>query len=275
MLGKRLSSHRDGEQLSGQNNQKETSICAHRDCNTSRKSKFSTWCEEHSTLKTCRSTSCSKPARYRIEGVGKQWCYEHATIGMVHERGDGSFSIIQKCTFDTCTDRRLKQKWCAEHSHLTMCRHLSCTSAALYNFEGAGKQWCFEHAQVGMIMPRTGRPNTIIQLCAFEECNVKARKKWCEEHTSSNECKSEGCEVKPLYNYLGAGGQWCAQHKTIDMVDVLSTRCMCGKSVKARFGEIGDTQAKYCSDCKVPGMIIKGEFLAYTQTLLLFTTLCG
>jgi hypothetical protein len=59
---------------------------------------------------------------------------------------------------------------------------------------------------------------------------------------------------KPTFNLPGLKAEYCAQCKTIDMVNVKNIPCKCGKSTHPTFNYEGLTP-EYCSKCKIDGMV--------------------
>jgi hypothetical protein len=61
------------------------------------------------------------------------------------------------------------------------------------------------------------------------------------------------CSKNATFNVIGEKAQFCATHKSEDMVDVVNVKCECGKS-QPRWNFQG-LKARYCSTCKSDGMI--------------------
>lgn len=91
--------------------------------------------------------------------------------------------------------------------------------------------------------------------CVVSNCKEKASRKWCSEHSVAQTCRQNDCIRKPFFNVLGTGAQWCKAHKTPEMVDVNSKKCIGCHVKRPNFGLPMDTKATYCSSCALDGMI--------------------
>ena len=66
-------------------------------------------------------------------------------------------------------------------------------------------------------------------------------------------CKHPECEKQTSYNVVGLKARWCKTHKTVEMVNVKSKKCSCGK--QPIFNLPGETVGICCVECKMPEMI--------------------
>ena len=78
-----------------------------------------------------------------------------------------------------------------------------------------------------------------------------------EAEVKSRSCKSEGCNKQPIYNVKGQKkGLYCLQHKTEEMVNVISKMCIHeGCNTIPNYNVEGETKALYCSEHKTEGMV--------------------
>ena len=60
-------------------------------------------------------------------------------------------------------------------------------------------------------------------------------------------------KARPVFNYDGLKGEYCASCRLDNMVDITSKKCLCGKT-RANFNYEG-LKAEYCASCKLNGMI--------------------
>jgi hypothetical protein len=67
-------------------------------------------------------------------------------------------------------------------------------------------------------------------------------------------CKKEGCDKNASYSVLGDGAKFCKKHKSNEMVDVVSKRCIECDLRQPCYNFDGE-KPKYCKKCKKDGMI--------------------
>ncbi len=68
-------------------------------------------------------------------------------------------------------------------------------------------------------------------------------------------CLQNGCKKRGLYNFLGADGRYCAEHRQEGMVNVANKKCEhpdCSKIPNYNLPE--ETKAKFCNEHKLEGM---------------------
>jgi hypothetical protein len=181
------------------------------------------WCSEHTIYDKCRADGCTIPSYYGIAGAGKQWCFEHGTIGMQSERSGRPTTYLEGCAFESCV-AKASRKWCEEHMRLSVCKFTGCTTIPVYNLPTAGAQWCAKHRQAHMV-------------------DVLSHRCKCSKSSS------------PLFGYIGdARPEFCSQCKLPDMVN-LNKGCYCGSVSNPCFKEPLAPGGTHCVRCKLPGMI--------------------
>lgn len=67
-------------------------------------------------------------------------------------------------------------------------------------------------------------------------------------------CKDKDCKKNATFGIKGKGAVACKKHKTDEMVDVVSQRCIDCKDKQPTYNYDGEKH-KYCKDCKKDGMI--------------------
>lgn len=63
----------------------------------------------------------------------------------------------------------------------------------------------------------------------------------------------EKCTKRASFNILGLKGRFCAQHKTVGMVDVFNKKCNCGLAQPGY--NLEGLKAEYCTSCKTDEMV--------------------
>jgi hypothetical protein len=102
------------------------------------------------------------------------------------------------------------------------------------------------------------------RICQFENCRKVAsyaltycKPDRCKEHKEDRKPQYAICmcgKARTTYNDPGATrGICCASCKTPTMIDVMNTKCACGK--QPNFNEPGTTRGICCISCKTPTMI--------------------
>ncbi|AGE48721.1 hypothetical protein PBCVAP110A_164L [Paramecium bursaria Chlorella virus AP110A] len=66
-------------------------------------------------------------------------------------------------------------------------------------------------------------------------------------------CKHLECKKRASYNTPGLKAKWCKEHKTPEMIDVNSKKCLCKK--QPSFNHPGELKGICCVECKKPGMV--------------------
>jgi hypothetical protein len=182
------------------------------------------WCLEHTMYSNCRSAGCTNKSYYGTAGAGRQWCFEHGTIGMQHEKSGRPTTYLQECSLDTCVAKASK-KWCEEHMSLSVCKFAGCSTHPVFNLPTAGAQWCAQHRLADMV------------------------------DVSSHRCRCLK-STKPRFGYVGdRKPEFCAQCKLPDMVNLVSKGCECGAVADPSFKEPSAARATHCVGCKKPGMV--------------------
>ena len=100
------------------------------------------------------------------------------------------------------------------------------------------------------------------KLCEFETCRNRATYGFncdpirCSTHKDSNmklSCSMCKCGKQPFFNFKDMPPKFCSICKLDGMIDVKNTKCFCGKS-QPRFNYEG-LKPSFCNDCKDEEMI--------------------
>jgi hypothetical protein len=158
--------------------------------------------------------------------------------------------------------------FCGDHKWTSMvnckskiCEHLDCGKQAHYGFGDESKQFCGTHKLPGM---QNG--NKKCQECDKQAIFGLINKKptHCKNHKTddmtdvvSKKCLHEGCSTRPFFNIEGSEiGLYCSDHKKESMVDVINKRCKhTNCETIASFGKKGCKTTEYCKTHALPGMI--------------------
>jgi len=69
-------------------------------------------------------------------------------------------------------------------------------------------------------------------------------------------CLQNGCKKRGYYNFLGADGKFCSEHKLEGMVNVKDKKCEhpdC--ETRPNYNLTGETKARFCNEHKTEGMV--------------------
>ena len=114
--------------------------------------------------------------------------------------------------------------------------------------------------------------DVIHKICQVDGCETipnyndrgEAKGRFCALHKEigmvnviSDTCKMDGCDIIPAYNVCGEKkGRFCALHKEIGMVNVVSDTCkMDGCSKRPKYNVRGETKGRFCVHHKEPHMV--------------------
>ena len=147
--------------------------------------------------KQCLHENCTKQPNYGITGSKKnEYCQTHAPSGYS--------DIVNK-----------------------QCLHENCAKQPIYGIRGSKKrEYCQTHAPPGY-------SNVVDKQCLYENCTKQPtygvtgskKREYCKSHAppsysnvASKKCLYENCTIGPHYNRPGYSPEYCAKHKTVNMV---------------------------------------------------------
>lgn len=186
---------------------------------------------------------CGKGRRYGVPGGKAEFCAEHAPEGMVLVSPTVCDEAGCYTTASFFSEDR-KIKFCAKHGaskglvsanvirRRKTCAEAGCTVRASWGVKGRGPEFCARHAIEGM----TDR---------------KRFKKTCAQ---------ENCTKRPIFAAVGetkTSHQFCAQHATPDMVDVVNRKCghEGGCQKQPTHGVAGTKKRQFCAEHALPGLV--------------------
>lgn len=100
-------------------------------------------------------------------------------------------------------------------------------------------------------MPKRAQPDDL-KPCDYDECTNYAIRRWCQEHKEYQHCRNVGCNKRANFNIVGAGAQYCATHKSQDMINTKCLRCELCNKVPC-FGVVGERPTR-CVQHKTEAM---------------------
>ena len=105
------------------------------------------------------------------------------------------------------------------------CQGPGCMKFASFGFPGGRKEFCLEHKSAGMVCFQC--PCLIIpfiqaalcdQQCLQDGAHGNCVLRCLQVYVASKRCQVPGCRKQPSCGLLGENGQFCAEHKSFDMV---------------------------------------------------------
>lgn len=183
--------------------------------------------------------------------------------------------MVYKCIENNCIRKAMYNEWgksaiyCSDHCvkgmynvTLRYCDVLNCRITAIFGFKDKKERYCFEHSTKDMI-------NIKAKICEDLSCGIQAmyglvngKPQFCYEHAKGKNMVDlrnklcDECPKRATFGFPNNKKTKCADHKTIEMIDVANKRCSfkgC-TSINPSFGIKGQKPCR-CEEHKTSEMI--------------------
>ena len=187
--------------------------------------------------KRCQAPGCRKGPSFGFPGGQAQFCLEHKSADMVCHRCP---CLLIYCVWAALCDRQCLQHgvsatlfWGAWQVDVVSprCQGPGCMKLASFGFPGGRKEFCLEHKSADMVSYQC--PCLLIcfvcaalcdQQCLQDCVHCDSPLRCLQVDVQAKPCQEPGCKKQASCGFPGGKTQFCAEHKSADMV---CHRCSC------------------------------------------------